>query len=138
MASPKSNVNIASLNMSNNKEKLESIATDVLSYQELPKDKFGSVIMILMMVSIIVGAIRVLQECDKGRSIKNPNEHYLNKVREISDRRWWFARMRLKKIMRKELSREDYKEYSASLCDAIFLKGESITEEEIKTLLEAK
>ena len=120
-----------------NKEKLESIATDILSYQDLPENKFGSVIMILMMISIIVGAIRVLQECDKNKKVDNPTQHYLKKIKDISDRKWWFARMRLKKIMRQELNREDYKQYSASLCDAIFAKGVSVTEDEINTLLEA-
>ena len=43
----------------------------------------------------------------------------------------------IKKIMRRELNREDYKEYSSSLCDAIFAKGVSVTEDEINTLLEA-
>jgi len=119
-----------------NKEKLESIATDILGYQELPKDKFGSVIMILMMISIIVGAIRILQECDQNKNINNPTQHYLQKIKNISDRKWWFARMRLKKIIRQELNREDYKQYSASLCDAIFTKGVSITEDEVNTLLE--
>ena len=119
-----------------NKEKLESIATDILSYQDLPENKFGSVIMILMMISIIVGAIRVLQECDKNKKVDNPTQHYLKKIKDISDRKWWFARMRLKKIMRQELNREDYKQYSASLCDAIFTKGVTVTEDEVNTLLE--
>lgn len=119
-----------------NKEKLESIAIDILSYQDLPENKFGSVIMILMMISIIVGAIRVLQECDKNKKVDNPTQHYLKKIKNISDRKWWFARMRLKKIMRQELNREDYQQYSASLCDAIFKKGAALTEDEINTLLE--
>lgn len=120
-----------------NKDKLESIATDILSYQKLPQDKFGSVIMIMMMISIIIGAIRVLQECDKNRKRNNPTLFYKNKIQDISDRKWWFAKMKLKKIMRQELNKEDYQEYSNSLSDAIFTKGASITEDEVQTLLEA-
>ena len=120
-----------------NKEKLENIANDILSYQTLPKDKFGSVIMILMMISIIVSVMRVMQECNKVKNIEDEVTFYTQRIHDISDRKWWFARMRLKKFMRNELNRADYQEYSASLCDAIFKKGESITEDEVKTLLEA-
>lgn len=118
-----------------NNDKVKDIAIDILNNQELPEDKFGSVIMILMMVSIIVGAIRAIQECNKNKS-DNSVEFYTNKVRDISDRKWWFAKMRLRKIMRNELSTEDYKAYANTLCEAIFNKGVSVTDDEIKTLLE--
>ena len=118
-----------------NNDKVKDIAIDILNNQELPEDKFGSVIMILMMVSIIVGAIRAIQECNKNKS-DNSVEFYAKKVRDISDRKWWFAKMRLRKIMRNELSTEDYKAYAGTLCEAIFNKGVSVTDDEIKTLLE--
>lgn len=121
----------------NNKDKLEEIAHDILNDQTLPEDKFGSVIMVLMMISIIITIMRVMQECDKSKNIDDKVDFYTKRIHDISDRKWWFARMRLKKCMRNELSREDYKTYSASLCDAIFKKGVSITEDEVKTLLEA-
>lgn len=119
-----------------NNDKVKDIAIDILNNQELPEDKFGSVIMILMMVSIIVGAIRAIQECNKNKS-DNSVEFYKKRVRDISDRKWWFAKMRLRKIMRNELSTEDYKAYANTLCQAIFNKGVSVTDDEIKTLLEA-
>ena len=53
--------------MSKPNEKLEKIALDILGSQELPKDKFGSVIMIIMMVAILVNCIRVIQECNKNK-----------------------------------------------------------------------
>lgn len=121
----------------NNKEKLENIANDILSDQSLPNDKFGSIIMVLMIISIIVSVMRLMQECDKSKNIDDKVDFYTKRIHDISDRKWWFARMRLKKFMRNELSREDYKEYSVSLCDAVFKKGVSITEDEVKTLLEA-
>jgi hypothetical protein len=48
--------------MSKPNEKLEKIALDILGTQELPKEKFGSVIMIIMMIAILVNCIRVIQE----------------------------------------------------------------------------
>ena len=51
--------------MSKPNEKMEALAVDVLSRQDLPQDKFGSVIMIIMMVAILVNVIRVIKECNK-------------------------------------------------------------------------
>ncbi len=116
-------------------QKLKNIATDILSNQELPEDKFGSVIMILMMVSIIITTMRVLQECNKNKKVDKVLL-YRQHIQEVCSHRGWFARMRLRKIMRRELTPEDYKQYASSLTQAIFEKGEHITEEEVKTLLE--
>ena len=44
--------------------------------------------------------------------------------------------MKLRKLIRRELKPEDYKEYGWSLVNAILDKGESITDEEVSTLLE--
>lgn len=45
--------------------------------------------------------------------------------------------MRLKKIMRKEMTKDEYKQYANLLVSAILNKGENITEEETSVLLEA-
>jgi len=116
-------------------EKMKTLAVDVLSTQDLPQDKFGSVIMIIMMVAILVNVIRVIQECNKNKT-QDKVLLYRQHIQEICTHRGWFARMRLRKIMRRELKPEDYKSYSGSLTKAIFDKGERITEDEVKTLLE--
>jgi hypothetical protein len=116
-------------------EKIKTLAVDILSTQDLPQDKFGSVIMIIMMVAILVNVIRVMQECNKNKK-EDKVLLYRQHIQEICTYRGWFAKMRLRKIIRRELSPEDYKSYSASLTKAIFDKGERITEEEVKTLLE--
>ena len=116
-------------------EKVEAIAIDILSKQDLPQDKFGSVIMVIMMIAIIVNAIRVIQECNKESQI-DKKLLYKQHIRELSSRRGWFTKMRLRKLIRRELKPEDYKEYGWSLVNAILDKGESITDEEVSTLLE--
>ena len=121
--------------MNTENEKLKSLAANVLSSQELPKDKFGSVIMIIMMVAILVNVIRVIQECNKQED-KNDVSFYKQKIVDISTKRGWFNKMRLKKILGREMSKEDYKLHANSLVKAIFDKGESITDEEVLTLLE--
>ena len=44
---------------------------------------------------------------------------------------------KVKKIIRKELSPEDYKLYGLDLTDALFVTGADLTEEETQTLVEA-
>jgi len=121
-----------------NNEKIKDVASDILSSQDLPEDKFGSVIMIIMMIAILVNVIRVIQECDKDKDENESVEKYKSTITDLSNRRGWFTKMRLKKIIRKELSKEDYKEYGNALVDAILNKGARITDEEVSVLLEAK
>lgn len=121
-----------------NNEKIKDIASDILSSQDLPEDKFGSVIMIIMMVAILVNVIRVIQECNKDKDENESVEKYKSTIIDLSNRRGWFTKMRLKKIIRRELSKEDYKDYGNTLVEAILNKGASITDEEVSVLLEAK
>ena len=117
-------------------EKMEALANDVLSRQNLPQDKFGSVIMVIMMVAILVNIIRVIQECNKNSKLDKVLL-YKQHIRELSDRRGWFTKMKLRKFIRRELKPDDYKEYGWQLVDAILDKGEKVTDEEVSTLLEA-
>ena len=121
--------------MSKPNEKMEALALDVLNRQDLPQDKFGSVIMIIMMIAILVNVIRVIQECNK-QSQTDKTLLYKQHIRELSSRRGWFTKMRLRKLVRRELNSEDYKQYGWNLVNAILDKGESVTDEEVSTLLE--
>ena len=118
-------------------EKIDALAVEILGSQEdLPQEKFGSVLMILMMISIIVNGIRVIQECNKNKK-EDKVLLYKQHIREVCSYRGWFARMKLRKLIRQELKLDDYKLYARSLTKAIFDKGERITDEEVLTLLEA-
>lgn len=122
--------------MKKTNEKIEILASDILSRQNLPQDKFGSVIMIIMVVAILVNAIRVIQECNKSNKIDKVLL-YKQHIMELSKRRGWFTKMKLRKLIRRELKPSDYREYGWQLVDAILDKGEKVTDEEILTLLEA-
>lgn len=119
-------------------EKLKTLAVEILESKKenLPPNKFGSIIMILMIISIMLTAMRILQECNKNKK-EDKILVYKQHIRELSSYRGWFAKMKLRKIIRRELNREDYKLYAKSLTNAIFDKGERITDEEVSTLLEA-
>lgn len=126
-----------------NNEDLNNISKKVLSQANIPEDqKFGSVIAILMVISIILTLVRVLQECNKNKLSLDCTEYdkynlYGQEIRNYSLRRGWFAKMRIKKVLRKELSKEDYSAYGTKLLNAILNTGENLKDDEVITLVEA-
>ncbi len=127
-----------------NNEDLKNIAQKVINKipnKDQDPEKFGSIIAILMVISIILTVVRVIQECEKTKiRLFNRQEKYRyfgEQIRTLTMKRSWFTRMTIKKAIRRELSREDYREYGGYLMNAILDTGENLTENEIKTRVEA-
>lgn len=122
--------------------KLKSIANRVID--KVPNkdpEKFGSVIIILTVISIILTLIRIWQGCHQSKlSGLNADEKYGyfdSQIKETSIRRTWYTRMIVKKAIKKELSKEDYKEYGVALMNAILDTATDLTPSDIKALVEA-
>lgn len=128
--------------MINNKQ-LENIGLKILNKAHVsPDEKFGSVIAILMIISIILTLVRVLQECNKNKlssscSAEEKNSLYGSEIKEYSIRRGWFTKMRIKKLLRRELTKEQYEKYSLALVNALLDTGENLNNEELSCLVEA-
>jgi hypothetical protein len=45
--------------------------------------------------------------------------------------------MRIKKILRREMKHDDYNKYSLSIVNSLLDNGETLTDEELQTLVEA-
>lgn len=124
-------------------KKLREIAQKVINEAGLDNDeRFGSVIAILMMISIILTVIRVLQECNKTAisQLSDANDRfaiYGENIKTFSKGRGWFTKMRIKKILRRELNAEDYALYSGRLVNALLNIGENLKDDEVVTLVEA-
>ena len=129
--------------MPQDSEKLKAIAKKVIAKAGLSnEEKFGSVIAILMVISIVLTVIRILQECNKKESamcttMQQKTVLYGEQIRTFSVNRGWFTKMRIKKILRKELSPDDYKKYSIQLLSGLLTVGEDVTDDEVTTLVEA-
>lgn len=123
-------------------EKLKNIAEKVRQIAKIPEDEnFGSVIAVLMIISIILTLVRVLQECNKNKLSQESTSQdkynlYGAEMREYSMRRGWFTKMRIKKILRQKMSREQYNKYGLSLLNALLDTGENLKEDEVITLVE--
>lgn len=128
--------------MNTENTKLNQIAGKVLKQSNIPDDqKFGSVIAILMMISIILTVIRVLQECNKNKTkdmtASDKCSVYAENIRSYSKKRGWFTRMRIKRIVRQQLSSEDYHKYGIKITESLLDVGENLKDDEVSTLMEA-
>jgi hypothetical protein len=123
-------------------EKLKNIAEKVRQLAKIPEEEnFGSVIAILMVISIILTLVRVLQECNKNKLSQESTSQdkynlYGTEMKQYSARRGWFTKMRIKKILRQKMSREQYNKYSLPLLEALLSTGENLTDDDVVTLVE--
>lgn len=129
--------------MTENEHNLQRIATKVMEHTNIrPSAQYGSVIVILMITSIILSAIRVLQECNKNSSVAklSGSEQYAiykNQIAKLCYQKSWLTKMRLRRLVRRELDPDDYKKYGEQLLNSLLEIGENLTDEEIQTLMEA-
>jgi hypothetical protein len=125
-------------------EKLKNIARKILKLSDIPEEEnFGSIIAILMIISIAITLIRVIQECNKNKisddtmTSEDICNLYGQEIRSYSLRRGWFTKLRIKKILRRKMSKEQYNKYSLKLVNAILDVGENLKDDEVTTLVEA-
>lgn len=123
------------------KEKLENISKRIISSANVNDPECGSVILVLTIVGVILNLIRVIQECNKkeasGLSSSDICGLYQQEIKTLSLRSGWYTKMRIKKLLRKELSSKDYEKFGLSLVAAIMDAGANIDTEDTLTLIEA-
>jgi hypothetical protein len=123
-------------------EKLKNLAEKIRQIANIPEEEtFGSVMAILMIISITLTLIRVMQECNKTKLSTTSSKEdkvslYGTELRHYSIGKGWFTKMRIKKIIRQKMSKEQYNMYGASLLNALLSTGETLTDEEVSTLVE--
>lgn len=130
-----------------NENELRNIAQKVIDKTDISKDleflqdqedNYCSIVLTIMMISVIIGAIRVMQECNKSRIIKNKQEFYGEEIKNLSVRRGWYTKMRIKKLLRQNnCNKQLYKQHGNDIVTAILDVAENLKEDEIKILLEA-
>lgn len=126
----------------NQSQTLKNLAKNILNKCNInEEEKFGSIIAILMVISIILTLVRVLQECNKSKTQHMTSQDkyavYGAEMRTYSKKRGWFTRMRIKRAIRKELTPADFNKYGIKLTEAILDQGEILKDEEVSTLVEA-
>jgi hypothetical protein len=125
--------------------KLEAIAMKIMDKMNLSKtnkeNKYGNIIVVIMIIGIVLSLVRIMQECNSSRFAmfnKNQKAKFVHEqVRAMCISRSLVNKWRLKRIIKEKLSPEDYKLYGSQLKNAILDTGVDLTEEESFTLVEA-
>ena len=124
-------------------DKLKNIAEDIRKQSNIPEDEeFGSIIAILMIISIVLTVIRVIQECNKNKlstscTLEDKKNLYGEQIKYYSTNRSWLTKLRVKKIIRRKMSKDQYQKYGSVLLDSILNTGENLKDDEVITLVEA-
>jgi len=122
---------------------LEKIAKKVISNMNLEKDKEYGIdpITIIIVIGVILSLIRVIQECRKNRKLlrdKNESVALMKKdIQEVALKDSWLNRLRLQRIMKQNMTKDQYKAYGKALQNSIMETGINLTEDEVYTLMEA-
>jgi hypothetical protein len=122
--------------------KVKNIGERVMKQAGIPEEEqFGSIIAILMIISIILTLIRVLQECNKNKlssdcTAQDKYSLYGEEIKNYSIRKGWFTKLRIKKTLRQNMSKEQYAKYSMRLMSALLDNGENLKDDEIIALVE--
>lgn len=123
--------------------KLEAIAMKVMDKMDLSNksDKYGNIIVVIMIIGIILTLVRIIQECNDQQFSQMNKEDKARRMHEqvtsICISRNFLNKWRLRRIIKERLSSEDYKLHGAKLREAILDTGSQLTEEESYTLVEA-
>ena len=124
-------------------EKLKNIAEKIRKLSQIPEEEqFGSIIAILMIISITLTLVRIFQECNKNKLNHNSTsqEKYLiygDSMRSYSDKRSWFTKLRIKRVIKNNMSKDQYIKYGKGLLDAILHTGKHLQDDEVISLVES-
>jgi hypothetical protein len=121
---------------------LEKIGKKVLNKLPKNEDNYGiDPLTIIIVIGVILSLIRIIQECRKKRTLlkdKHERASLLKKdIQEIVLKDSWFNNLRLNRILKQHLSKDQYKVYAKELKNSIMEVGVNLTEDETYTLMEA-
>jgi hypothetical protein len=121
---------------------VELIAKRIVKDANADDPECGSVLLVLTIIGVVLSLIRVIQECNKKEasglfSAQEKTGLYHSEIKNLSVRRGFFTRARIKKALRRELSQADYEKHGLNLTDAIINNGQKITTEETEVLMRA-
>lgn len=124
-------------------ENLAKSISDKVNEQIKEKDRFGiDPITIIMIIAIIVNVIRVIQECNKDKtstlSTGEKAELLSTDVKFRSFNHSFFTRLKLRRILKNQLTKDQYKIYGDTLVKVLLETGKTVKEEQVSALLEYK
>ena len=121
-------------------DRINEIASEVIQDIDPKESEKYGIVTIIMIISITLTFIRIMQECEKNKT-SNMNEDekrqfVLDRIKTLSERKGWYTRMRIKKVLRQNLGKEVYKQYRDTMSNNILNIGSNLCEEDLKLLME--
>ena len=121
-------------------DRINEIASEVIQDIDPKESERYGIVTIIMIISITLTFIRIMQECEKNKT-SNMNEDekrqfVLGRIKTLSERKGWYTRMRIKKVLRQNLGKEVYKQYRDTMSNNILNIGSNLSEEDLKLLME--
>jgi len=121
-------------------DRINEIASEVIQDIDPKESEKYGIVTIIMIISITLTFIRIMQECEKNKT-SNMNEDekrqfVLDRIKTLSERKGWYTRMRIKKVLRQNLGKEVYKQYRNTMSNNILNIGSNLCEEDLKLLME--
>ena len=97
---------------------------------------------IIMIIAILVNVIRVIQECNKDKTKtlagSERSDMLSTDVKFRAFNNSFLTRMRLRKIIKNHITKEQNKVYGDALLKALLENGKTVREEQVSALLEYK
>ena len=121
-------------------DRINEIASEVIQDIDPKESERYGIVTIIMIISITLTFIRIMQECEKNKT-SNMNEDekrqfVLGRIKTLSERKGWYTRMRIKKVLRQNLGKEVYRQYRDTMSNNILNIGSNLCEEDLKLLME--
>lgn len=106
-------------------------------------DRYGiDPITIIMCISILVGIIRIIQECNKSKmkqfGFEDRVELIGTEVRFRAQNHSFITRRRINKIIKTHLNTQQYKVYGDAMLKTMLEEGVNVTDDKIQALMEYK
>jgi len=121
-------------------DRINEIASEVIQDIDPKESEKYGIVTIIMIISITLTFIRIMQECEKNKtsnmSEDEKRQFVLDRIKTLSERKGWYTRMRIKKVLRQNLGKEVYKQYRDTMSNNILNIGSNLSEEDLKLLME--
>jgi hypothetical protein len=121
-------------------DRINEIASEVIQDIDPKESERYGIVTIIMIISITLTFIRIMQECEKNKtsnmSEDEKRQFVLDRIKTLSERKGWYTRMRIKKVLRQNLGKEVYKQYRDTMSNNILNIGSNLSEEDLKLLME--
>jgi hypothetical protein len=134
------------MNMTNTDPNLEKIAKRVLDKVNVdtgsdPNVGFVDPLTIIIVIGVILSLIRVIQECRQNKLSGMNNESKADLIQsEIKTfvlKQSWINQLRMNRVIKRKLTKEQYKKYGKELKQALLAVGSDLSNEEVMTLVGA-